>query len=244
MTGYEKDLAFIHDAGFGNFALEAAPPLVRILRTNGIRRGHVVDLGCGTGIWAQKLIEAGYSVLGIDISPAMIRRARRRAPKATFLTGSIFDFPVRECDAVTSIGEIVNYTFDPRNSKPELSRLFRRIFRGLRPGGVFVFDFAEPPEHWHEMPQKSFHEGEDWAVLVERRHGKRRRILVREITAFRRVGKFFQRSDETHVLKLYDASELESELAKIGFETHVRRAYGRMTLPPAHAAIVARKPSA
>src|SRR5262245_7905127 len=69
---YGDDLAYIHDAGFGELARNAAPFLVEALRRRGICDGLVIDLGCGSGLLARGLSEAGYDVLGIDISSAMI----------------------------------------------------------------------------------------------------------------------------------------------------------------------------
>ncbi len=48
----------------GDFAKTAASGVLGMLRDKGIAAGLVVDLGCGTGIWARELIRAGYSVLG------------------------------------------------------------------------------------------------------------------------------------------------------------------------------------
>ena len=39
---YEEDLAYVHDVGYGNFALGSKKA----------RQGLVVDLGCGSGLWA------------------------------------------------------------------------------------------------------------------------------------------------------------------------------------------------
>ncbi|MBM3774653.1 MAG: methyltransferase domain-containing protein [Acidobacteria bacterium] len=66
--GYGDDLAYIHDAGFSRFAIEAAPELLKLLRRGGVRGGLVVDLGCGSGRWARALSRAGYRVLGVDQS--------------------------------------------------------------------------------------------------------------------------------------------------------------------------------
>src|SRR5262245_34869396 len=69
-AAYREDLAYIHDVGHGDFARDAAPGLLALLRRQGIREGLVVDLGCGSGIWAEILVREGYRVLGIDLSPA------------------------------------------------------------------------------------------------------------------------------------------------------------------------------
>ena len=78
--GYSEDLAYVHDAGFTAFVRGSAPGILRLLRQRGIRDGFVVDVGCGTGVLAARLVEAGYRVLGIDLSPSMLRIARPRVP--------------------------------------------------------------------------------------------------------------------------------------------------------------------
>src|SRR5438128_5024907 len=104
MNGYGDDLAYIHDVGFGWFATGAAPGLLEILRQHGVDQGHVVDLGCGSGLWARELVRAGYGVTGIDQSAAMLRLARQRAPAARFNKGSFLSVKLPSCDALTSMG--------------------------------------------------------------------------------------------------------------------------------------------
>ena len=81
-------MAYIHDVGFGDYAKKAAPGLLRILRTCGVKEGLVVDLGCGSGHWARELNRAGYRVLSVDQSLAMIRLARQKAPASKFKVAS------------------------------------------------------------------------------------------------------------------------------------------------------------
>jgi len=40
---------------------------------------HLLDIGSGTGEEALAMVQAGYSVIGIDISPAMVRQAQTKA---------------------------------------------------------------------------------------------------------------------------------------------------------------------
>jgi ubiquinone/menaquinone biosynthesis C-methylase UbiE len=49
--------------------------------------GRVADLGCGTGSLSVLLAEEGYDVTGVDLSPAMVDRARAKAPQSS--TGSV-----------------------------------------------------------------------------------------------------------------------------------------------------------
>ena len=242
MTGwYREDLAYIHDVGHGGFALESAPGILEILRQGGIREGLVVDLGCGSGLWARELVKARYRVLGIDISEAMIGIARSRVPEAEFRVGSLFEADIPPCVAVTSLGEVLNYLFDPDDDGQRLARLFRRVYGALNPGGALVFDVAEPAQIARRS--RGFSEGEDWVVVLEKEEDAAQRTLTRRITSFRKVGNHYRRDDEVHRLRLYRSSEIARELRRVGFRVRTARAYGRYRLPRAHAAFIARKPA-
>ena len=78
---YNEDLAYVHDQGFADTARNAALSVLQLLRAQKIKSGLVVDLGCGSGVLAERLIRAGYVVLGVDMSKAMLRLARKRAPR-------------------------------------------------------------------------------------------------------------------------------------------------------------------
>jgi len=235
MKAYQTDLAYIHDAGFGDYARNAAPGLLAILRRAGVRRGLVVDLGCGSGIWADELTRRGYDVLGIDISRSMIALARKRAPGARFVNASFLKAKLPPCDAVTAIGECFNYAFDRHNNLKALERFFRRVHEALRPGGVFIFDIAEPGR----ALRRAHAQGKDWAILFEAE--ATRDLLIRRMTCFRQVGNLYRRSQETHHLRLYRSADIAAELRSAGFAVRVLRAYGRMPLPSGNAAFVASK---
>lgn len=241
MEAYQPDLAYIHHTGFTGFATNAAPGLLRLLNRNGVRSGLIVDVGCGSGVWARELTDHGYSVLGIDISPAMIRLARRNAPRAKFICASFLSTKLPACDAVTSIGECVNYAFDRRNSRGGPARFFRQVRGALRPGGIFIFDVVEPGITGGGAQRRHI-EGPDWAILLEVTEDTRRKLLTREITSFGRVGKLYRRSHETHQLHLYERPELLDFLRRAGFHAEALDGYGRFRFAPAHAAFVARKP--
>jgi len=236
---YKRDLAYIHNVGFGTFAERSAPGVLRILREAGISSGLVVDLGCGGGMWARRLTDAGYSVLGIDISPDMIAMARKRAPKGSFRADSFLDVEFPDCVAITALGECFNYIFDKRNSRSSLSQLFRRAFRALRPGGLLVFDVAQRGRA--RGSTRNFWEGPDWACLVQYVHDQLRHRLTRQNVAFRKVGKHYRRTEETHMQQLYRASQLAGDLRKIGFRVRIVRSYGDFRLAKAHAGLIARK---
>jgi SAM-dependent methyltransferase len=241
MQGYGPDLAYIHDSGFTDYARNAVPGLLRILRSHTVNDGLVVDLGCGSGRWARELNHHGFSVLGVDQSAAMIRLARRLAPRSKFKVASLLDVALPACDAVTSIGECLNYAFDQSNSWARLKRLFRRVFRALRPGGVFTFDVAEPARI-PTGPERHWIEGPDWAILVEIDGDRKRNLLWRRIISFRKTGQLYRRTEETHHLRLYRTEDLIHELDRCGFRARKLPGYGRFRFPPGIAGVLAIKP--
>src|SRR5438067_8324966 len=141
---YRDDLAYIHDAGFGHFARGAAELLPEELARRGFGRGLVIDLGCGSGILSEALAARGYDVLGIDISPEFIALARRRVPGGRFRVESLLDAELPPCVAVAAVGECVNYLFDERHSWEGAGQMLARAFAALAPGGLLLFDVAEP----------------------------------------------------------------------------------------------------
>ncbi|MCH7870342.1 MAG: class I SAM-dependent methyltransferase, partial [Planctomycetes bacterium] len=161
---YAQDLAYIHHVGFGGFSRDAGPGLLAILRQRGVTKGRVVDLGCGSGIWAERLGRAGYDVVGFDQSSAMIAMTRGRVPEATLHCQSFLDCELPTCDAVTSLGECLNYRFDGRVGEKSLAQLFRKVHAALRPGGVFVFDIATPGRG--VGPTMKNFSGDDWAIFI------------------------------------------------------------------------------
>ena len=241
---YQDDLAFIHDVGYGEFARQSAPGLLDLFARCGIRDGLVVDLGCGSGLWAEQLVKRGYEVLGIDISEAMIRLARQRAPQAEFRVASLFHADIPPCRAVTSLGECISYLFDTSHNNRALRQLFRRVHKALAVGGVFVFDVMEPGKLGRASAAKTFSEGDGWMTVVEKREDRERQTLTRRITTFRKVGDLYRRADETHRVRLYDAATVADELRRAGFRVRVTRRYGDYALMKARVAFIARKASA
>ena len=239
-NGYRDDLAYIHDVGFGDYARNSAQGLIEILRQAGITSGLVIDLGCGSGLWARELVKAGYDVLGIDLSPAMIDIARKRVPEAEFRVESLLKAQLPKCDAVTSLGECFNYLFDKNNRLVELGRLFRRIHAALKPGGVLIFDIAEPGRG--KGPRQKHMEGDGWAVLVDVEEDTDTNRLTRRITSFRRVGDHYERDEELHCLQLYRRSAIAKELRSAGFRVRTTGAYGKQPMIEGCVGFVARKP--
>ncbi len=237
---YAADLAYIHDVGFCHHVRRMTQAILPLLG-EATKEKLVVDLGCGSGVSAHALAKAGFKTLGIDYSAEMIALARARDKQTTYRQGSFLEAEIPECHAALAIGEVINYLFDPNNKKTSLNAFFRKVFKALRPGGWFILDFAEPGRH--TASKQSFVEGDDWACVAKYEHDKSRQTLTRQIVSFRKVGRSYRRAEETHVQRLYKASEIAGSLRKIGHKARVVRKLPNYQLPHGVAAVFARKPA-
>jgi SAM-dependent methyltransferase len=169
--------------------------------------------------------DAGFGLLGVEVSPDLVDIARERAPQAEFLNASLLDADLPQCVAVAAIGECFNYAFDERAGDQALPLLFRRIYDALDPGGLFLFDIAEPGRE-RGGPRRDWSEGPDWLLCLEASEDHAKRMLERRITVFREVNGDYRRSDELHRLRLYDVQFVLDSLEAAGFEARRLAAYG------------------
>ena len=233
---YGADLAALQHEHHGGLAAAAAPVEVAELRRAGFHEGLVVDLGCGSGVLARALKDAGYDVLGVDPSRDLLALAMRTAPGAHFMRGSAHDVDLPPCVAVTAIGEVLGY-----GVKDRLRSTVRRVHRALVPGGAFVFDLAGPGRAGRTGQCQTVQDHGDWLVAVQTAESADHARLTRDITLFRRVGDRWRRSDETHQLRLHRPRDVLALLRDAGFEARQTKGYGPVHFEPGWAGFVARR---
>ena len=234
MSIYPVDLARIHDEGFGDFGRAAMRELLPRLPGAGL----VVELGCGSGITSQILSDAGYDVVGIDISQDMLAIARNRAPRADFRQGSLWGAELPPCDAVTAIGEVINYASDERSGAAALPELFARVFDALRPGGLFMFDFAMPGRGTLRRGGPTIVERDDWRIEADTTEDEAARTLERRMV----IDSAGERRVEIHHFHLYERDWVQKCLEGPGFRSEALDRYSDFGFWPGYAAFAASKP--
>jgi SAM-dependent methyltransferase len=102
-----------------------------------VKGKKILDFGCGSGIYAKLLTKKGAVVKGFDISPEMIKIAKRENPKLDLKVGSGYDIPFNEKFDVVLASLVVHYLKD-------WDRMLKEVKRVLKKGGYFIFSTGNP----------------------------------------------------------------------------------------------------
>jgi SAM-dependent methyltransferase len=151
------------------FVLEHCPP------------GSVLDVGCGTGLLAERLAAAGYEATGVDPSAGMLEVLRARAVAVTAVQGSGTALPFADdrFDVVLCVA-VMHHVADAR----DVRRTLHEMVRVARPGGrILVWDHNPRNPYWGRLmarvPQDTGEErliGED--ELIEGLRGAGAEVVV------------------------------------------------------------------
>ncbi len=238
---YGEDLAHTHQAGYVDMAAMAADRLIDELARSKAEGGVIVELGCGPGTTAARLLAAKHHVIAIDQSAAMLKLARAAAPRAEFIHGSWTDVEIPPCDAVIAVNEVLNYVIEKGTTLRAIERLFARVYKALWPGGIFLFDVAGPGRVPGGGPVTTTAVGDDWATIVTSTEDKRG-MLTRQISSMRKVGSGVRVTEEEHVQRLIPAAKVLEMLRKAGFKARALQGYDGHRAFPGHSVFVARRP--
>jgi len=134
--------------------------VVSAVKTATPKGGRVLDSGCGTGNFSVRLGLRGYEVVGIDISPAMLERARLKKQKAGLenvefkewdIEKGLDLYPDANFDCVVSVHAL--YTL----REPEAA--IREYLRVLKPSGYFIMAEPRSPVRIIPIAKEIYHEG-------------------------------------------------------------------------------------
>jgi SAM-dependent methyltransferase len=131
---------------------------------------RVLDAGCGTGVLAERLAASGVDIsyVGVDLSPAMLARARARRPWPagfTFIEADVDDVLAEAAAGFDRIASVnVIWTL------PDPAATLTRMTVALRPGGHMV----------HATPKRAF---KPYAIVLRHLRGRRGWRLVRALGA-------------------------------------------------------------
>lgn len=134
-TGYRR-WASVYDQP-GNWVIDCEQPVVWGLLE--LLEGEpVLDVACGTGRHLEHLAAQGRRVIGVDLTAAMLEKARARVPGAELKEGDVLALPVEDAEVVGVVSALA------LEHVSDLPRAYAELARVVRPGGWVVISTVHP----------------------------------------------------------------------------------------------------
>ena len=141
-------------------------------------RGPILELGCGSGRLLIPLARAGYQVVGLDSSPAMLELARKKLalePEEVRQRVTLVETDMTELDWPSRFAFIfVSYNTLMHLDNEQKGVLFKRVKRHLRSSGLFFIDVVNPltaaqtPDDHFLTLERCFVEPESGQIVVQK----------------------------------------------------------------------------
>ena len=130
------------------------------------------DAGCGTGLLLQHLRKIGWRSVGVDLSHAMLKTARKKYPDLPVAQADLRALPLRNLHYVTCLFDTVNFLTE----LAELQEALRQFYGTLQPGGLLYFDVVTErmvTEHFHNQTwtEDNGHFRTTWTSTFDRETG-------------------------------------------------------------------------
>ncbi|TFH16367.1 class I SAM-dependent methyltransferase [Candidatus Bathyarchaeota archaeon] len=188
--------------------------------------GVILDLACGIGRVSIPLAKMGYTIVGVDISPSYIQRAKEYAEeegvseKTLFITGdmrevsSVLREYVNGFDAVLNMWTSMGYW----DEETDMS-ILRQCLGLTKPGGVFIMHTANRDCLIRRFQARDFEIREDdTVVLMERSLDLETSRMVNFWSYYRKEGedlRFLNRMEINH--RIYSLHELKEQFQASGW---------------------------
>jgi SAM-dependent methyltransferase len=109
---------------------------------------RVLDVGCGTGVFLEKAVSAGFDATGLDASSEMVSIASGRVGPDRVRQARMQDLTESEVyDSIVSLSWSFNYV----NSFHEAEEVLNHLFQALKPGGRLILQIAHAPNATGEL---------------------------------------------------------------------------------------------
>jgi len=139
----------------------------------------VLDLACGAGRHAAELERLGAQVVGFDLSPSMLRRARARV-HGPLVRGDMRALPFRAGSFALAVNLFTSFGYFRDDAEHRF--VVRQVAQSLRPGGRFVLDYLNADNVRRTLRRDTEEiNGAATDVRVRRRFSEEGKYVVKEI---------------------------------------------------------------
>ncbi len=218
---YEEGLTEIHTADYGDVGLSGAAMVLKTLHAANVTSGLIVELGCGPGLSARQLVDAGFDVVACDASASMVNRAQALVPEVEIIHCDLeqFVWPA-EAVAVVAFGEVLSYASSAQAFDQRLQQLLDRTRQVLCAGGLFVFDLVLAGRTGPTLKRHLHHDRAAYELSVDAVEDPTHRTLDRWIYGATKTEPVMV-IDEQHRQITSEANDITDLLHQCGFSADV-----------------------
>jgi SAM-dependent methyltransferase len=224
MQAYGDSFAHIYNLRWGFFAERIAPKILSFyVNTNmGKSSKEVLDLCCGTGHLALILLQKGYRVTGLDLSPAMLEIAKEKnieyieQRQARFIEADAADFSLDQ-----KFGLVVS-TFDALNHLESFEALlscFECVYDVTKDGGWFIFDLNTKLGLRRWSGAHFDNDDEELIIFTRGIFDEINEVAYTQISGFLRTESgLYERFDETVYNSIFNLAAVKDGLVDVGWK--------------------------
>ncbi|NGP43489.1 class I SAM-dependent methyltransferase [Bacillaceae bacterium SIJ1] len=215
-----SEFAYVYDALMIDAPYDEWLALVREeCHEKNLRDQHILDIACGTGVFAERLIREGFNVTGVDQSEEMLTVAKRRLPQSLFICQDMRALDVGQAyDGITILCDSLNYLL----SIEEWEQTLVAAFNHLKPEGWLIFDV-----HATQKIESFIHDGtyalaeDDISYIWHSFEGSEPLSVSHELSIFVQDEQDeckYHRFDEVHEQRTFEYAEIEGVVYSSGFK--------------------------
>lgn len=192
--------------------------LTELLKEYRIEEGVVCELGCGTGKMTRLLADAGYDMIGVDMSEDMLAIASMENPqRILYLCQDMRELELYgTVAAVVSVCDSMNYLLE----EDDLLEVFQRVNEYLEPGGVFLFDLNTIYKYETLLGETTICENRpEGSFIWENYYDAEEQINEYDLTLFiQEKENLYRKFEETHYQRGYSMEKIRTLLEEAGME--------------------------
>lgn len=216
-----SEFARVYDLFMDNVPYEEwAEYLHGLLLENGVDKGILLELGCGTGSLTEILASKGYDMIGLDCSEEMLNIAMEKKEKSgndiLYLNQDMREFELYgTVRAIVSICDSMNYITE----EEELLEVFKLVNNYLDTGGIFIFDMNTIYKYENIGDETIAENRDEGSFIWENTYYSEECINEYDLTLFiKNEDDTYNKYTENHIQRAYGLDTIKGLIEEAGLK--------------------------
>ncbi|MCO4753581.1 MAG: class I SAM-dependent methyltransferase [Bacteriovoracaceae bacterium] len=197
---------------------------------------NILEIGCGTGEHARRLLKSGHQIHAIDKSQYMLEIAQAKLRDNTSISFEVGDITSFKSSTKYDVVLMMFHVFSYLESSAQVKNALKNIKLSLKPDGIFIFDY------WNTLGVNNFGASTTHKVSKTQNLEVTRKAIPQtineqiidvnyELNFLNKVQNESQEFKETHRMRHFTPIEIENYLKEEGFTSLVTYGWGKNTKP-------------